>query len=106
MDAGRKAIVLALTLSNWRWGRGYVKNIAAAISHFLSKDSASSAVFNLGDPVALSEAQWVEHIAGIAGWRGKIAIVPDDGWRELKTMLRRHSSNWRVRTTRVGGEPH
>ena len=51
MDAGRKAIVLALTLSNWCWGRGYVKNIAAAICHFLSKDSASSVVFNLGDPV-------------------------------------------------------
>jgi nucleoside-diphosphate-sugar epimerase len=51
MDAGRKAIVLALTLSNWYWGRGYVKNIAAAICHFLSKDSASSVVFNLGDPV-------------------------------------------------------
>ena len=78
MEAARRAIVLPLTYSNWFWGRGYVKNIAAAICHLLIKDSTSSAVFNLGDPVVLSQKRWVEHIAKIAGWNGRIVIVPDD----------------------------
>jgi nucleoside-diphosphate-sugar epimerase len=78
MDVGRKVILLPETFSNWLWGRGYVENIAAAICHFLSKETQSSAVFNLGDPVALSQKEWVEQIAGIAGWTGEILIVPDE----------------------------
>jgi nucleoside-diphosphate-sugar epimerase len=78
MEAGRKIILLPETFSNWFWGRGYVENIAAAICHFISKGSSSSAVFNLADPVAFSQKEWVEQIAAIAGWTGEIVIVPDD----------------------------
>jgi nucleoside-diphosphate-sugar epimerase len=104
MDAGRKAIVLALALSNWCWGRGYVKNIATAICHFLSKDSASSAVFNLGDPVSLSEVQWVEHIAGIAGWTGKIAVVPDDQLPDSLKVPFNAAQNWTIDASRFRSE--
>ena len=85
-------------------GRGHVKNIAAAISHFLSKDWASSAVFNLGDPIALSEAQWVEHIAGIAGWTGKIAIVPDDQLPDPLKVPFNATQNWTVDASRFRSE--
>jgi nucleoside-diphosphate-sugar epimerase len=100
MEAGRKAILLPETFSNWFWGRGYVENIAAAICHFLSKDSTSSAIFNLSDPVALSQKEWVEHIAGIAGWTGEIVIVPDD---ELPASLKvscNFAQNWIIDSSR------
>ena len=104
MDAGRKGIVLALTLSNWCWGRGYVKNIAAAICHFLSKESTTSTVFNLGDPVALSEAHWVEHIAGIAGWTRKIVSVPDDQLPDPLKVQFNAAQNWTIDASRFRRE--
>jgi nucleoside-diphosphate-sugar epimerase len=100
MEKGRKAIVLALTLSNWCWGRGYVKNIAAAICHFLSKESTTSAVFNLGDPVTLSEAHWVEHIAGSAGWKGKIVVVPDDQLPDPLKVPFNAAQDWAIDASR------
>ena len=104
IDAGRNVIVLALTLSNWCWGRGYVKNIGAAICHFLSKESTTSAVFNLGDPVALSQKEWVEQIAGIAGWKGKIVIVPDDQLPDPLKVPFNAAQNWAIDASRFRSE--
>ena len=78
MEAGRKIILLSETFSDWVWGRGYVENIAAAICHFVDKQPASTAVYNLSDPVAVSQEQWIQHIAQIDDWSGRILIVPDD----------------------------
>jgi nucleoside-diphosphate-sugar epimerase len=100
IEAGRKVILLPETFSNWFWGRGYVENIAAAISHFLSKETTSSAIFNLGDPVALSQKEWVEQIAEIAGWTGEIMTIPDE---QLSDPLRppyNFAQNWTIDATR------
>jgi nucleoside-diphosphate-sugar epimerase len=78
MDAGRKAIVVSESLSNWRWSRGYVENVAAAVSHALSHQPPAVGVFNLSDPVVLSQQAWIESIAEVAAWDGNIVILPDD----------------------------
>ena len=100
MDAGRKAIVLSETLSNWIWGRGYVENIAAAIGHFISRDPTSSAIFNLSDSIALSQKEWVQQIAGIAGWTGKIVIVPDDQLSDPLKLPYNFAQNWTIDASR------
>ncbi|MBV8278833.1 MAG: NAD-dependent epimerase/dehydratase family protein [Verrucomicrobia bacterium] len=100
MEPGRKVILLPEAFSNWFWGRGYVENIAAAIGHFLSKKPASSGVFNLSDPVALSQKEWVEQIAAFAGWTGEIMIVPDE---QLPDPLRppyNFVQNWTIDASR------
>ena len=104
MEAARRAIVLPLTYSNWFWGRGYVKNIAAAICHLLIKDSTSSAVFNLGDPAVLSQKRWVEHIARIAGWNGRIVIVPDDQLPDPLKAPHNFAENWTISANRFRRE--
>jgi nucleoside-diphosphate-sugar epimerase len=54
----------------------------------------------VGEEPALTERAWVEQIAAAAGWRGEVAVVPDDrlpeplrqpfDWRyELATDTRR-----------------
>ena len=78
MDAGRKAIVVSESLSNWRWSRGYVENVAAAVSHVLTHQPGAVDVFNLGDPVVLSQKEWIERIAEVTDWDGKIVVLPDD----------------------------
>jgi nucleoside-diphosphate-sugar epimerase len=78
MDAGRKTIVVSESLSNWRWSRGYVENVAAAVSHVLTYKPAAVGVFNLSDPVVVSQQAWIERIAEVAAWDGNIVILPDD----------------------------
>jgi nucleoside-diphosphate-sugar epimerase len=85
-------------------GTWICENIAAAISHCLNKESTSSAVFNLGDPVALSEARWVEHIAGMAGWQGKIVIVPDDQLPDPLKVPFNATQNWTIDASRFRSE--
>ena len=100
MEAGRKVILLPETYSNWLWGRGYVENIAAAICHFLGQETMSLGIFNLGDPLALSQKEWVEQIAAIAGWTGEILIVPD---KQLPDPLRapyNFAQNWTIDASR------
>jgi nucleoside-diphosphate-sugar epimerase len=100
IETGRKVILLPETFSNWVWGRGYVKNIAAAICHFIGKESSSPAVFNLSDPVALAQREWVDQIARIAGWTGEIMIVPDD---ELPASLKvscNFAQHWAIDSSR------
>jgi nucleoside-diphosphate-sugar epimerase len=35
-------------------------------------------VFNLSDPVVLSQKAWIERIADATHWDGKMVILPDD----------------------------
>jgi nucleoside-diphosphate-sugar epimerase len=103
MDAGRKAVLLSETLSNWVWGRGYAENIAAAICHFIGKESAKAAIYNLSDPVSLSQKQWVQHIARIAGWSGNLVIVPDDELPDSLKLPYNFAQNWTVDSSRFRG---
>jgi nucleoside-diphosphate-sugar epimerase len=35
-------------------------------------------VFNLSDPVVLAQKEWIERIAEVTDWDGRIVILPDD----------------------------
>jgi nucleoside-diphosphate-sugar epimerase len=100
MEAGRKAILLSESLSSWFWGRGYVENIAAAIGYFVSEEPASSAIYNLSDPIALSQKQWVQRIGQIAGWTGNTLIVPDDQLPEALKPPYNFAQNWTIDSSR------
>jgi nucleoside-diphosphate-sugar epimerase len=96
MDAGRKAIVVSESLSNWRWSRGYVENVAAAVSHALSHQPAAVGVFNLSDPVTVSQRAWIERIAKVAAWEGNIAILPDDRLPVPLRLPYNFAQDWRI----------
>jgi len=77
MIDGRPAILLDEGLAQWRWTRGFVENVAAAIVLAATDDRARGRVFNVGEPDALSGVQWVEAIAAAYGWAGRIVAVPE-----------------------------
>jgi nucleoside-diphosphate-sugar epimerase len=85
MDDGRGAILLGERRAAWRWTRGYVENVAAAIALAATDERAIKRIYNVGDPRALSELEWARAIAEAAGWTGEFVIVPDD---ELPAHLR------------------
>ena len=75
MDDGRPFILLHTSQAEWRWSRGYVENVADAIALAVMNEQAASRIYNVGEPIALSEREWVQSIAGAAGWHGQILVL-------------------------------
>jgi nucleoside-diphosphate-sugar epimerase len=78
MDDGRPVILLGEGLAGWRWTRGYVEDVARAVVLAVLDDHASGRVFNVGEPEALTEAEWVRAIGEAAGWRGQVVTIPPE----------------------------
>jgi nucleoside-diphosphate-sugar epimerase len=76
MDDKRPAIVLDEATARWKCPRGYVEDVAAAIALAIVDDRAAANVYNVSEPVAFTEAEWVRKIGEVVGWRGEIVTVP------------------------------
>ena len=61
--------------STWRWTRGYVVNVAAAIVCAVVDDRAAGRLYNVGEASALTEREWVEEIAKALDWAGEVAVT-------------------------------
>ena len=110
MADGRPAILLAAEQARWRWTRGYVGNVAAAIALAVTDSRAAGRIYNVGDNPTPTEREWVEQIGAAAGWHGAVVSVPSD---ELPTHLRQpldwryhlHTSTVRIRSELGYAEP-
>ena len=76
MDDGRPAVLLDEAEAGWRWGRGYVEDIAHAVALAVLDERAAGRVYNVADPTAFTEAEWVRRIARVHGWRGELVVLP------------------------------
>ena len=72
MQDGRNYILMEKGLANWRWTRGYVENVAAAVVLAIINEAAVGRIYNVGEEFALTEAEWVQAIAPAANWHGRI----------------------------------
>jgi nucleoside-diphosphate-sugar epimerase len=64
-------------MAAWKWTRGYVEDIAAAIA-LAAVHSDASGVYNVGDATALTETEWITRLGRAVGWRGRVEPVPSD----------------------------
>ncbi len=78
MDEGRSTIVLGQLRAAWRWTRGYVEDVAAAVVLAATDERVAGQIFNVGELESLSEADWVRRIGDAAEWKGDLRIVPDE----------------------------
>ena len=76
MKDGRPAILLAKEQEDWRWTRGFVGNIAAAVAVAITDARSAGRVFNVGEEPAPAEREWVERIGAAVGWEGRIVAAP------------------------------
>ena len=87
MDDHRPVILLGEGVANWRWARGYVEDVAAAIAAAAVSDQTAGQVYNVAEPGALTELEWVRAIGRAAGWNEKILVVPEAALPEpMKTV--------------------
>ena len=67
MDTVKREIRLTESEARWRWTRGYVEDMAHAITLAVIDERAGNKVYNVGEPEALSTEEWVRVIAQAAG---------------------------------------
>ena len=72
MEEGRPAIPLEPGQATWRWTRGYVDNIAAALVLAIEDERAAGQVYNAGEETAGTEAEWIRRIGEVMDWTGRI----------------------------------
>jgi nucleoside-diphosphate-sugar epimerase len=82
MDDKRPVIMLGEEQARWRWTRGYVENVADAITLAVADERAINRIYNVGEPEALLEADWVRSIGQAAGWNGEVVTVPENSLPE------------------------
>lgn len=78
MDDNRPAIILQKGVAAWRWTKGFVENVAAAIVLAVNDMRAAGRIYNVGETVTLTENEWILAIAKAAGWHGRVVEVPKD----------------------------
>lgn len=110
MADGRAVIPLASSYAAWRWTRAYSEDVARGIAGAVIDDRAAGRVYNVGDPAATSEADWVRLLGEAAGWRGEVVMVPEDAVPErLRERLprwawERETQDLVLETTRIRAE--
>jgi nucleoside-diphosphate-sugar epimerase len=77
MEDERPVIFLQEDLARCRWTRGYVDNIAKAITLAVTDERAAGGIYNVGEEEALSMIEWVEKIGKLAGWHGEVIALSD-----------------------------
>ena len=104
MDDHRPAIILEEGFAAWRWTRGYVENVAAAIALAVVDDRATGRTYNVGESETLPMADWIEQIGKIAGWTGEILHVRRRHLPESMRSSLRTEQDMVVDTTRIRTE--
>ncbi len=104
MDDGRDFILLPADLASWRWTRGYVENVAAAIALAVCDDRARGRVYNVGEQQAFSELEWARTIARAVGWRGKFIVLPPQQAPQHLRVPGNLAQHWAASTERLRRE--
>jgi nucleoside-diphosphate-sugar epimerase len=108
MLRGDDAIAIDEAMAAWRWTRGWAENCAGAIVHAAFDDRAAGRTYNVGELDAPSEEEWLQLLAQIAQWTGRIekraGLAPQLDFRfHLQTDTRRirEELGWRERVARA-----
>jgi nucleoside-diphosphate-sugar epimerase len=65
-------IQIDIRQADFRWTRGYSENIADAIVLAALDDAAAGKTYNVGEPDAPTDKEWVRMVGEAAGWHGRI----------------------------------
>jgi nucleoside-diphosphate-sugar epimerase len=75
---GRPHMLLAADFAGWRGSRGYVENVAHAITLAVTLDQSAGRVYNVAEPHAFTELEWARAVTKAAGWQGELITLPPE----------------------------
>ncbi|MDE2148695.1 MAG: NAD-dependent epimerase/dehydratase family protein [Gammaproteobacteria bacterium] len=77
MRDGRPRILLGARQALWRFTRGYIENVAAAVALAATDARAASGTYNLGEARTPTEIERIRALGAAAGWTGEPCSVPE-----------------------------
>lgn len=90
-------VKLSSAQAQWRWTRGYVEDVAEAIALAATDERASGRLYNVGEPSALTELEWVRAIARAAQWDGPVTIEESSESDKLDHQIHLEADTNRIR---------
>lgn len=99
MKDKRPYILVDEGLAEWKESKCYVVNAAEAIVKAIENDNANGEIFNVGEKNPATELEWIEQIAQIMDWEGKIIKVLSGkilNHKEFNT-----EQNWNMDTLKI-----
>jgi len=78
MEDRRSHIILERGVDVMRVSRGFVDNVGLAIATAVTDPRSAGRIYNVAEPEALLEIDWVRAIARQVGWQGDIAVIDSD----------------------------
>ena len=104
MDDGRQAILLGQSMMRWKFSRGYVDNVAHAVTLAVENDAAAGAIYNVAEPSAKTEPEHIRQIGKVAGWGGEVVVMPDERLPKHLQHPVDFGQNWDVDTSKIRGD--
>jgi nucleoside-diphosphate-sugar epimerase len=74
----RPAIILPNDYAEWRAPRGYVENVAHAITLAASSERARERTYHVCEEPSVTELEWAKEIARATGWDGRFVVLPKE----------------------------
>ncbi len=78
IDDNRPVILYEQGWAAWRAPRGYVENVAAALTLAVVNERAAGRIYNVAESPAYSELEWARKIAVATGWTGEFMVLPKE----------------------------
>ncbi len=103
-DAKRPFILLQDDTLGWRWPRAYVGNVAHAIALAVTDDRAAGRIYNAPVDPPLTQLEWTQACARVAGWQGEIVAAPKDTLPERLRSPNNHEQSMVVDDARIRRE--
>ncbi len=76
MDDGQECILIEETAAAFRISRAFAGNAAAAVVLAVTDARAVGRIYNVAEPEASTEREWIETVGQLAGWKGEIVAMP------------------------------
>jgi nucleoside-diphosphate-sugar epimerase len=101
IDDGRAAILIQDDLARWGAARGYVENMARAVSLVATSPKATGRVYNVAEPHAFPEGDWLRMIGETAGWNGEVVALPKEKMPAHLRVSYKTEQHWIVSSARI-----
>lgn len=101
---GRRHLVFAETLAAWQSPRGYVENVAAAITLAATDARAAGRIYNMCEEPPFSELEWARKIAIGMQWNGEFVVLPNDHTPQHLLRPGNAKQHWAASSARIRHE--
>ena len=104
MDDNRPAIVVEENVAQWRGSWGYVENLAEAIALAVTDARAKGRIYQVSDSQVFSEAERIDFIKEMTGWKGRVLVVSKDRLPAEWQLPLNVSQDWLIDSNRIRQE--